>query len=185
MHEIIKKHDFIRQIFFTDFNINISMVLIMNKLSLLFLSIFASLAGIHALADEITSDGTTIITDNFKVVTPSRNSKSLIIVKKENEIGTLGDKVVVSGQKNPEDIAYVKNVSGTNYIIKNKLLVQCAKNVNCIPSGLDARSLSTNVYEITITDYDQWKSLQKELKNADGIRKVTPSFYHGNKPQLK
>ena len=46
---------------------------------------------------------------------------SLIIVKKENEIGTLGDKVVVSGQKNPEDIAYVKNVSGTNYIIKNKL----------------------------------------------------------------
>ena len=156
----------------------------MRKSVISALSLLVAVSVNCANADEITPSGATVITENFKVVKPSEK-QSVLIVREENELGKLGDKVVVSGDREPSDIAFVQTRTGSAYIIKNKLLVQCVKGKKCVPSGIESRSVSRNVYEITVADYDEWKSLQSELKKADGVRKVSPSFYSGKKPLLK
>lgn len=162
--------------------------IIMKKIIISALSLLFVTAGSQASAEEIESNGATVFTDNFAVVERSKDSgtKSLIVVAEENELGRLGDKVVVSGKKAPNHIAYVKNANNErNYIIRDAITVQCARDVDCIPSDLKAKKLSRSVYELSVSSYDEWKSLQKELRDTAGVLKVAPSYEHGIRPQLK
>lgn len=145
-------------------------------------------ASASASASENENNEITVITDNFRVEdvnSKSGEGKSLLVVRGGSEIGSLGDKTVVYGEKDPRHLAYVKTADEHNYIITNKLLVQCAKDQYCIPAGLEVEQLSRNIYEITVQDYDQWKSLREELSATDGVRSVSASYDHGVSPDLK
>lgn len=127
------------------------------------------------------SNGTTVYTDNFKVLDAAEK-----INKTEGILGTLGDKIVVSGTKSSDHIAYVRHEDERhNYIIRNILMIQCAKDTECIPDDIAARKLSRSVYEITVDNYEEWKSVQERLRNAVGVKNVSPSLYYGVKPSLK
>lgn len=154
------------------------------------LSVASVLACAGAYADEFESNGLTIITDNFKVEdnlasSGDKTDQSLLIVRAENEIASLGDKKVVYGEKNPEHLAFVKDENDHNYIITDKLLVQCNKDVYCIPAGLEVSQISSSIYEITVRDYEQWSALREELGNTAGVRSVSPSYDYGLEPSLK
>ncbi|WP_405328561.1 hypothetical protein [Ruminobacter sp.] len=160
----------------------------MKKSIISALSLFSVIACVQASAEEIDSNGATVFTDNFSVVEKQDNvgTKSLLVVAGENELGSLGDKVVVSGKKASNHIAYVKHANNDhNYIIKDSISVQCVRDVDCIPSGLEAKKISRSVYELKVNNYDEWKSVQEELRNTDGVLKVAPSYEHGVRPQLK
>lgn len=160
----------------------------MDKAIISTLSAVLALTCASASASENENNEITIITDNFRVEdvnSKSGEGKSLLVVRADNEIGSLGDKTVVYGEKDPRHLAYVKTADEHNYIITNKLLVQCAKDQYCIPAGLEVEQLSRNIYEITVQDYDQWKSLREELSATDGVRSVSASYDHGVSPDLK
>lgn len=130
------------------------------------------------------SNGTTVYTDNFRVLEAEKNSKSADEL--QGFLGTLGDKIVVSGTKSSDHIAYVRHEDERhNYIIRNILMIQCAKDTECIPDDIAARKLSRSVYEITVDNYEEWKSVQERLRNAVGVKNVSPSLYYGVKPSLK
>ena len=146
----------------------------------------AAITCMAAHAEEFENNGVTIITDNFKVEDAKKpTDQSILVVKSDNEIGSLGDKSVVVGEKDPQHLAYVKTADDHNYIITNKLLVQCNNDVYCIPSGLDAEQLSRNIYEVTVQSYEQWEALKEELTDAYGVRSVSSSYEHGIEPSLK
>lgn len=160
----------------------------MDKAIISTLSAVLALTCASASASENENNEITIITDNFRVEdvnSKSGEGKSLLVVRGGNEIGSLGDKTVVYGEKDPRHLAYVKTADEHNYIITNKLLVQCAKDQYCIPAGLEVEQLSRNIYEITVQDYEQWKSLREELSATDDVRSVSASYDHGVSPDLK
>ena len=159
----------------------------MKNKSIIAMALVAVLTSPSVAADELQKNGITIITDDFKVEDADDAGKAKLLsnTKKNNEIGTLGNKKVVSGKKNPEHIAYVKDVNEHNYIITNKLLVQCSKDIYCIPSGLDVQQISSNIYEITVDDYEEWSSIQEELSTTANVRNFSPSYVHGIDPSLK
>lgn len=160
----------------------------MKKTAVTVLSLLMASVGINAHAQETSPSEDIIITDNFTVVDSSkRNSgKDLLRMTPENTLGTLGKrKTVIVGEKSPNHIAFVKSAHGRNYIIENSIMVQCRKGVNCIPDGITSIKMGQSIYQVTAADYDNWKSLQQELKNTPDVRKVTPIFYYGKKPKLK
>lgn len=162
----------------------------MDKTIISALSAVMALSCVAAQAEEFEDAGITVITENFKVEDvkksgESADGNSLLIVRDQNEIGSLGDKVVVAGEKDPKHLAFVKTADNHNYIITNKILVQCAKDQYCIPAGLEVEQISKNIYEITVHDYDQWQSLKDELGNTEGVRSVSVSYDHGIEPDLK
>lgn len=159
----------------------------MKKTALTALALFMASMGISVSAEETAPNGDIIITDNFKVINKSHNNddRSLLLMKQENTIGSLGSKTVVVGEKSPAHVAFVKSANGRNYIIENRILVQCKKGINCIPAGITGRQMSANTYLVTVDSYDEWQSTQKILKEAPDVRKVSPSVYTGKKPQLK
>lgn len=162
----------------------------MDKTIISALSAVMALSCVAAQAEEFEDAGITVITENFKVEDvkksgESADGKSLLIVRDQNEIGSLGVKVVVAGEKDPKHLAFVKTADNHNYIITNKILVQCAKDQYCIPAGLEVEQISKNIYEITVHDYDQWQSLKDELGNTEGVRSVSVSYDHGIEPDLK
>lgn len=127
------------------------------------------------------SSGTTVYTDNFKVLDAAEK-----INKTEGILGTLGDRIVISGTRAPDHIAFVRHDDErNNFIIRNILMIQCAKDTECIPDDIAARKLSRSVYEITVDNYEEWKSVQERLRNAVGVKNVSPSLYYGVKPSLK
>ena len=153
----------------------------MNKTVISAFFLLGALAAAGASAD--TPDiPPLIITDNFVIADPGDSElKSL----SGPELGSLGDKVVVYGQKSPEHLAFVKNADGNNYVITDKILVQCAKGIYCIPAGAEVSRISESVYEITVPDYDGWQVLMDELSTADGVRQISPSYEHGLTPTLQ
>ena len=160
----------------------------MKKTAVTVLSLLITSMGINVHAQETSPSEDIIITDNFTVVDSSkRNSgKDLLRMTPENTLGSLGKrKTVIVGEKSPNHIAFVKSAHGRNYIIENSMMVQCRKGVNCIPDGITSKKMGQNIYQVTAADYDNWKSLQQELKNTPDVRKVTPIFYYGKKPKLK
>ena len=160
----------------------------MKKTAVTVLSLLITSMGINVHAQETSPSEDIIITDNFTVVDSSkRNSgKDLLRMTPENTLGSLGKrKTVIVGEKSPNHIAFVKSAHGRNYIIENSIMVQCRKGVNCIPDGITSKKMGQNIYQVTAADYDNWKSLQQELKNTPDVRKVTPIFYYGKKPKLK
>lgn len=160
----------------------------MKKTAVTVLSLLMASVGINVHAQETSPSEDIIITDNFTVVDSSKKNsgKDLLRMTPENTIGSLGKKkTVIVGEKSPNHIAFVKSAHGRNYIIENSIMVQCRKGVNCIPDGITSIKMGKSIYQVTATDYDNWKSLQQELKSAPGVKKVTPIFYYGKKPKLK
>lgn len=160
----------------------------MKKTAVTVLSLLITSMGINVHAQETSPSEDIIITDNFTVVDSSKKNsgKDLLRMTPENTLGTLGKKkAVIIGEKSPDHIAFVKSAHGRNYIIENSIMVQCRKGVNCIPDGITSKKMGQNIYQVTAADYDNWKSLQQELKNTPDVRKVTPIFYYGKKPKLK
>lgn len=136
-------------------------------------------------AEDIENSGVTIITDNFRIEDAKQTDNSVQIRKQSEELGSLGDKKVVAGQKSPHHLAFVKTPDEHNYIITDKILVQCAKGVNCIPGGMEFQQISSTVYEITVQDYEQWEKIKEELNHTEGVINVSPSYEHGLQPSLK
>ena len=160
----------------------------MKKTAVTVLSLLITSMGINVHAQETSPSEDIIITDNFTVVDSSKRNggKDLLRMTPENTLGSLGKrKTVIVGEKSPNHIAFVKSAHGRNYIIENSIMVQCRKGVNCIPDGITSKKMGQNIYQVTAADYDNWKSLQQELKNTPDVRKVTPIFYYGQKPKLK
>jgi hypothetical protein len=160
----------------------------MKKTAVTVLSLLITSMGINVHAQETSPSEDIIITDNFTVVDSSKKNggKDLLRMTPENTLGSLGKrKTVIVGEKSPNHIAFVKSAHGRNYIIENSIMVQCRKGVNCIPDGITSKKMGQNIYQVTAADYDNWKSLQQELKNTPDVRKVTPIFYYGKKPKLK
>ena len=160
----------------------------MKKTAVTVLSLLITSMGINVHAQETSPSEDIIITDNFTVVDSSKRNggKDLLRMTPENTLGSLGKrKTVIVGEKSPNHIAFVKSAHGRNYIIENSIMVQCRKGVNCIPDGITSKKMGQNIYQVTAADYDNWKSLQQELKNTPDVRKVTPIFYYGKKPKLK
>ena len=160
----------------------------MKKTAVTVLSLLITSMGINVHAQETSPSEDIIITDNFTVVDSSKRNggKDLLRMTPENTLGSLGKrKTVIVGEKSPNHIAFVKSAHGRNYIIENSIMVQCRKGVNCIPDGITSIKMGQSIYQVTAADYDNWKSLQQELKNTPDVRKVTPIFYYGKKPKLK
>ena len=160
----------------------------MKKTAVTVLSLLITSMGINIHAQETSPSEDIIITDNFTVVDSSKKNggKDLLRMTPENTLGSLGKrKTVIVGEKSPNHIAFVKSAHGRNYIIENSIMVQCRKGVNCIPDGITSIKMGQSIYQVTAADYDNWKSLQQELKNTPDVRKVTPIFYYGQKPKLK
>lgn len=160
----------------------------MKKTAVTVLSLLITSMGINVHAQETSPSEDIIITDNFTVVDSSKKNggKDLLRMTPENTLGSLGKKkAVIVGEKSPNHIAFVKSAHGRNYIIENSIMVQCRKGVNCIPDGITSIKMGQSIYQVTAADYDNWKSLQQELKNTPDVRKVTPIFYYGKKPKLK
>ncbi|MBQ4488874.1 MAG: hypothetical protein II944_06210 [Ruminobacter sp.] len=160
----------------------------MKKTAVTVLSLLITSMGINIHAQETSPSEDIIITDNFTVVDSSKKNggKDLLRMTPENTLGSLGKrKTVIVGEKSPNHIAFVKSAHGRNYIIENSIMVQCRKGVNCIPDGITSIKMGQSIYQVTAADYDNWKSLQQELKNTPDVRKVTPIFYYGKKPKLK
>ena len=160
----------------------------MKKTAVTVLSLLITSMGINIHAQETSPSEDIIITDNFTVVDSSKKNggKDLLRMTPENTLGSLGKKkAVIIGEKSPNHIAFVKSAHGRNYIIENSIMVQCRKGVNCIPDGITSIKMGQSIYQVTAADYDNWKSLQQELKNTPDVRKVTPIFYYGQKPKLK
>lgn len=127
------------------------------------------------------SNGTTVYTDNFKVLDAAEK-----INKTEGILGTLGDRIVISGTRAPDHIAFVRHDDErNNFIIRNILMIQCAKDAECIPDDIDSVKLSRSVYEVKVNNYEEWKSVQECLRSAEGVKNVAPSLYYGIKPELK
>ena len=142
----------------------------MKKTAVTVLSLLITSMGINVHAQETSPSEDIIITDNFTVVDSSKRNKK---------------KAVIIGEKSPDHIAFVKSAHGRNYIIESSIIVQCKKGVNCIPDGITSKKMGLNIYQVTATDYDNWKSLRQELQNTPDVRKVTPIYYYGKKPKLK
>lgn len=158
----------------------------MRKLIIVAMSLFSVMACTHTQAEITANNDLIIITDNFKVEDFKYSGSNLDSSSDQKEIiGSLGDKTVVAGEKAPDNLAYVKTPGDHNYIIKNTILVKCARsNADCIPSGLKAEKLSKTVYEITVNSYDEWKIVQEELRNTAGVMSVAPSYEQGIKPSF-
>lgn len=121
-----------------------------------------------------------IITENFRIMDAAEAE-----VPANEVLGTLGNRIVVTGERAPDHLAFVKTSTDHNYIITGKLLVRCGKNDCSLPPNLHISKLSTSVYEITAETYDQWEKLMTELPYGNGVRQVSPSYLLGTSTSHK
>lgn len=146
--------------------------------------IFIIMMSILTISCTASANETKIITDGFTVVLTDK-SLDMKINKNESYIGELGEYKVVSGSKDPSNLAYIIEEDGTSKIVKNKIMVKCKKDINCIPSSLKSKLISKNYYEIELNSYDSWIKTIDLLENTEGVVKVAPSFFYGNKISYK
>ncbi|WP_406037361.1 hypothetical protein [Succinimonas sp.] len=139
-----------------------------------------------ALADDgvIQKKNSVIYTGNFALA--DKTSSQAQVQSPRETLGSLHDYDVVSGEKNPHHLAFVKKTKGRSYVILDKIFVKCSRKNPCqLPEDLGAVKLSERLWEVTVSDYDSWKTRVKELKEIPGVIKVSPAFDYGVKAQLK
>ncbi len=139
-----------------------------------------------ALADDgvIQKKNAVIYTGNF-ALTEKANSQAQTQSPRET-LGSLHDYDVVPGEKNPHHLAFVKKNKGRSYVILDKIFVKCSRKNPCqLPEELGAVKLSERLWEVTVSDYDSWETMVKELKDIPGVIKVSPAFSYGIKAELK
>ncbi|WP_406037058.1 hypothetical protein [Succinimonas sp.] len=153
----------------------------------LFLALIPGLSG-AAGADSgvIHEKNATVYTGNFAVIEKTAAAGDAVTQYPENNLGILGDYAVVSGEKNPHHLAYVRKNNGQGYLILDRLYVKCARKKPCeIPEEYRAVKLSSRLYEVPVSDYESWKTMPEELRRIPGVIKVSASYGYGLKPDLK
>ncbi len=128
---------------------------------------------------------TTVITENFQIVDKTEKTGEAVKAAGSQVLGELADYSVVSGERTPGNIAFVKQTQGKNYVIKDSITIVCKKDVNCVSEDREAVDLGHNFYKIKVKDYEDWKSVIEQYKNNPNVKKVAPSYYFGAKPRLK
>ena len=160
-----------------------------SKLKSVFMAVSFFLASTAAADTGVDARGS-IITDNFALVASGSEDVLPGPLARDPEgsayLGTVGQFKVVPGNKAPEHLAFVKKANGSGYIIENRIIVTCSKKNLCtLPDYFQAEQLGKRRYEITVNDYETWKLYMDELKSIDGVEKVSPSLFFGNKQRLK
>ena len=139
-----------------------------------------------AFADDgvIQKKNSVIYTGNFALA--DKASSQAQAQSPRETLGSLHDYDVVSGEKNPHHLAFVKKTKGQSYVILDKIFVKCSRKNPCqLPEEMGAVKLSERLWEVTVSDYDSWKTLVKELKDIPGVIKVSPAYSYGVKAQLR
>ena len=131
------------------------------------LSLFLGLAqGLAVAADDsgvIHEKNATVYTGNFAVIEKTAPGDAATQSPEDN-LGLLGDYAVVSGEKNPHHLAYVRKNNGQGYLILDRLYVKCARKKPCeIPEEYRAVKLSSRLYEVPVSDYESWKTMPEAL----------------------
>lgn len=130
-----------------------------------------------------------IITENFKVEPIAKADLSNLKKMSKNEmnnngiIGTLGEYKVVNGEKAKEDIAFVIQELNDNYVIKNEIIVRCAKNYECVPKEFETEKLGVDYYLLKVSDYNEWKNVKDTLENTKGVIELGLSYDYGINPE--
>ena len=151
----------------------------------LFLGLAPGLAGAAEDAGVIHEKNATVYTGNFAVIEKTA-AAAAVMQSPENNLGILGDYAVVSGEKNPHHLAYVRKNNGQGYLILDRLYVKCARKKPCeIPEEYRAVKLSSRLYEVPVSDYESWKTMPEDLRRIPGVIKVSASYGYGLKPDLK
>ncbi len=155
------------------------------KVFALGLFLFLGLAGAaEADAGLIHEENATVYTGNFAVI--EKTAGDVALQSSEDNIGMLGDFAVVKGEKNPHHLAYVRKNSGQGYLILDRLYVKCARRNPCaIPEKYRAEKLSSRLYEVPVSDYEEWKKMREDLRRIPGVIKVSESYGYGFKPDLE
>lgn len=143
-----------------------------------------------AAAETVADAKSMIITDSFALV-PADSGIGMqdsfsVGTDSSAYLGTVGTFMVVPGNRAPEHIAFVKNANGRGYVIENRIIVTCSKKTSCtLPDHFRAERLGKRRYEIVVNDYESWKLYMEELKSIDGVERVSPSLFFGNRQDLK
>ena len=155
------------------------------KVFALGLFLFLGLAGAaEADARLIHEEHATVYTGNFAVI--EKTAGDVALQSSEDNIGMLGDFAVVKGEKNPHHLAYVRKNSGQGYLILDRLYVKCARRNPCaFPEKYRAEKLSSRLYEVPVSDYEEWKKMREDLLRIPGVIKVSESYGYGFKPDLE
>lgn len=147
---------------------------------------FLCTANIAAAAIDIIPENAEIITENFKVVdeVPADSTYQINSVKSAHDnsekLGTLGNMSVVSGEKDPDSIAYIKTDSGNNFVINDTFMVKCRTNADCIPQIYEHIQIGSGRYfAVTVKDIEEWKQVYEYLKNEPQVASFAPSLDHG------
>ncbi len=143
-----------------------------------------------AAAETVADAQSMIITDSFALVAAGSGIGMEDSLSGDTDsssyLGTVGTFMVVPGNRAPEHIAFVKNANGKGYVIENRIIVTCSKKTSCtLPDHFRAERLGKRRYEIVVNDYESWKLYMEELKSIDGVEKVSPSLFFGNRQALK
>ncbi len=163
--------------------------MVRSKLKSIFTVLSFFLAS-SAVAETGADAQSLIITDNFALIAVGsddgmQGSLSSGIDGSEY-LGTVGMFKVVSGNRTPEHIAFVKKANGNGYVIENRIIVTCSKKTSCtLPDYFHAERLGKRRYEIIVNDYENWKLYMEELKSIDGVEKFSPSLFFGSRLVLK
>ena len=152
----------------------------------LFLGLVPGLAAAAgAEAGVIHEKNATVYTGNFAVIEKTAAGDA-VTQSPEDNLGLLGDYAVVSGEKNPHHLAYVRKNNGQGYLILDRIYVKCARKKPCeIPEEYRAVKLSSRLYEVPVSDYESWKTMPEALRKIPGVIKVSASYGYGLKPDLK
>ena len=150
----------------------------------------ASSASAETDADPNADAQSMIITDSFVLVAAGSEIGMQDSLSGGTDssayLGTVGKFMVVPGNRAPEHIAFVKNAKDRGYVIENRIIVTCSKKSSCtLPDHFRAERLGKRRYEIVVNDYESWKLYMEELKSIDGVEKVSPSLFFGNRQALK
>ena len=150
----------------------------------------ASSASAETDADPNADAQSMIITDNFALAAAGSGIGKQDSLSGDTDsssyLGTVGTFMVVPGNRAPEHIAFVKNANGRGYVIENRIIVTCSKKSSCtLPDHFRAERLGKRRYEIVVNDYESWKLYMEELKGIDGVERVSPSLFFGNRQALK
>lgn len=157
------------------------------KKSFLGLLILSTLCA-NAIASDFPKD-TKIYTDNFQIKPIDQRSNSLNtkLTNQSNDqetLGILGEYKVVQGEKKPHQLAFIVEPNSKPVIIENSILVRCKKDRACLNNQDQIKKIGKDLYEITISSYDEWVTTMDELKANENVKKIMPKLDYGTKQVL-
>lgn len=133
-----------------------------------------------------TNNEVTIITDNFAISSSSNTNGVATQAVSSPSIGKVGTLNIVEGKRPAGVIAYVQQSANADYLIGDTLLIKCKQNTNCVPSSYNPTKLGdSNLYQIKVSNYEQWQQAIADLKNNENVVSVDPHYEYGRKPTIK